>query len=43
MKRRVEIGVQQRESGGNKIELNALIYKSDEGTAIQKLSRANKL
>jgi hypothetical protein len=28
MKRRVEIGVPQREAGGNKIELNALILKN---------------
>jgi len=34
MKRRVEIGVPQREANGNKIELNALILKNDEGSAL---------
>ena len=34
MKRRVEIGVPQREAGGNKIELNAWILKNQEGSAL---------
>jgi|APCry1669190288_1035285.scaffolds.fasta_scaffold05632_2 hypothetical protein len=34
MRRRVEIGIPQREAGGNKIELNALILKNDEGSAL---------